>query len=87
VFERGQDSQRCAFYQRAYDSLCPADWVEEWEELREKGLWWVGVGAMLDGWMVGPRAVRGREKGMIGHSAQVGESLQQQQQQQQLWLH
>ncbi|KIZ05207.1 cytochrome c oxidase subunit VIb [Monoraphidium neglectum] len=39
VFERGTEADRCNFYKRAYESMCPADWVEEWEELREKGLW------------------------------------------------
>jgi len=52
VFERGAESERCAFYQRAYESLCPADWVEEWEELREKGLWWVVVGVLVCGVVV-----------------------------------
>jgi hypothetical protein len=41
TFERGEGAERCAFYKRAYESLCPAEWVEEWQELREKGLWWV----------------------------------------------
>lgn len=39
VFERGEDHARCQFYQKAYQSLCPADWLESWNELREKGLW------------------------------------------------
>jgi len=39
LFERGQDDQRCAFYKRAADSLCPADWVEEWDTLRQEGKW------------------------------------------------
>ncbi|KAF6265356.1 cytochrome c oxidase, subunit VIb [Scenedesmus sp. NREL 46B-D3] len=38
-FERGEDDKRCLFYQRAYKSMCPPDWVEEWEDLREQGLW------------------------------------------------
>eukprot|EP00775_Hariotina_reticulata_P010868 gene10869-11022_t len=38
-FERGSDDKRCQFYKRAYESLCPPDWVEEWEELRAQGLW------------------------------------------------
>lgn len=38
-FERGDGDQRCQFYKRAYESLCPPDWVEEWEELRANGLW------------------------------------------------
>ncbi|KAI8466850.1 MAG: cytochrome c oxidase, subunit VIb [Monoraphidium minutum] len=39
VFERGAEAQRCGFYKRAYESMCPEEWVDEWEELREKGLW------------------------------------------------
>ena len=39
VFERGPDAERCAFYRRAYESMCPEEWVEEWQELRDKGLW------------------------------------------------
>lgn len=39
VFERGEDHARCQFYQKAYESMCPADWLEAWNELREKGLW------------------------------------------------
>lgn len=27
VFERGEDHPRCQFYERSYQSLCPADWV------------------------------------------------------------
>eukprot|EP00199_Chlamydomonas_sp_CCMP681_P004570 CAMPEP_0119101100 /NCGR_PEP_ID=MMETSP1180-20130426/232_1 /TAXON_ID=3052 ORGANISM="Chlamydomonas cf sp, Strain CCMP681" /NCGR_SAMPLE_ID=MMETSP1180 /ASSEMBLY_ACC=CAM_ASM_000741 /LENGTH=143 /DNA_ID=CAMNT_0007085151 /DNA_START=79 /DNA_END=510 /DNA_ORIENTATION=+ len=37
--ERGEDHPRCVFYQRAYQSMCPSDWVENWQELRDKGLW------------------------------------------------
>ncbi|GAX78083.1 hypothetical protein CEUSTIGMA_g5525.t1 [Chlamydomonas eustigma] len=39
VFERGEDHPRCTFYQRSYLSMCPSDWLENWNELREKGLW------------------------------------------------
>lgn len=39
VYERGEEHQRCQFYQKAYQSLCPSDWLEAWSELREKGLW------------------------------------------------
>jgi hypothetical protein len=27
VFERGTEADRCNFYKRAYESMCPADWV------------------------------------------------------------
>lgn len=39
AFERGTDDTRCQFYKNAYESLCPPDWVDEWEELRQQGLW------------------------------------------------
>jgi len=39
LYERGREDERCKFYSRAYQSLCPQEWVEEWEELREQGLW------------------------------------------------
>jgi hypothetical protein len=28
-FERGEDDKRCLFYQRAYNSMCPPEWVSE----------------------------------------------------------
>jgi len=39
AFERGEEHPRCQFYQKAYQAMCPADWLEAWNELREKGLW------------------------------------------------
>mmetsp|Transcript_37278 Transcript_37278/g.82942 ORF Transcript_37278/g.82942 Transcript_37278/m.82942 type:complete len:148 (-) Transcript_37278:504-947(-) len=39
VYERGEEDKRCQFYQRSYQAMCPADWLENWAELREKGLW------------------------------------------------
>nr|ABD64590.1 mitochondrial cytochrome c oxidase subunit 6b [Chlamydomonas sp. ICE-L] len=39
IHERGEDHARCQFYQSAYQSLCPSDWLENWTELREQGLW------------------------------------------------
>uniref|UniRef100_A0A7R9V159 Uncharacterized protein n=1 Tax=Chlamydomonas euryale TaxID=1486919 RepID=A0A7R9V159_9CHLO len=39
VFERGDDHPRCQFYERAYMSMCPSDWLENWNEMCEKGLW------------------------------------------------
>lgn len=39
AFERGAEDPRCEFYKNAYLSLCPPDWVEEWEELRQNGIW------------------------------------------------
>ncbi|KAJ9527552.1 hypothetical protein QJQ45_025828 [Haematococcus lacustris] len=37
--ERGEDHPRCVFYQRAYQSLCPSDWLDTWQEMRDNGLW------------------------------------------------
>jgi hypothetical protein len=57
TFERGEGAERCAFYKRAYESLCPAEWVEEWQELREQGLWWVDAPRVLRAlWL--PRVLR-----------------------------
>ncbi|GIL89910.1 hypothetical protein Vretimale_17953 [Volvox reticuliferus] len=39
IYERGEEHARCQFYQKAYQSLCPSEWLESWQELREKGLW------------------------------------------------
>lgn len=39
LFERAEEDARCKFYKRAYESMCPAQWVEEWQELRDNGLW------------------------------------------------
>ncbi|KAG2497078.1 hypothetical protein HYH03_005073 [Edaphochlamys debaryana] len=39
IYERGEEHPRCKFYHNAYMSLCPSEWVESWQELREKGLW------------------------------------------------
>ncbi|KXZ41447.1 hypothetical protein GPECTOR_463g373 [Gonium pectorale] len=39
IYERGEEHARCQFYQKAYQSMCPSEWVESWQELREKGLW------------------------------------------------
>eukprot|EP00216_Chloropicon_sp_CCMP2111_P003740 CAMPEP_0198234464 /NCGR_PEP_ID=MMETSP1446-20131203/478_1 /TAXON_ID=1461542 ORGANISM="Unidentified sp, Strain CCMP2111" /NCGR_SAMPLE_ID=MMETSP1446 /ASSEMBLY_ACC=CAM_ASM_001112 /LENGTH=111 /DNA_ID=CAMNT_0043915249 /DNA_START=71 /DNA_END=406 /DNA_ORIENTATION=- len=35
--EKGEDAEDCKFYQRAYRSLCPGDWVSKWNEEREAG--------------------------------------------------
>lgn len=29
VFERGEEDDRCKFYQRAFKSLCPPEWVSD----------------------------------------------------------
>eukprot|EP00882_Tetradesmus_deserticola_P000935 GHRQ01001015.1.p1 GENE.GHRQ01001015.1~~GHRQ01001015.1.p1 ORF type:complete len:171 (+),score=51.87 GHRQ01001015.1:121-633(+) len=33
-FERGEDDKRCLFYQRAYNSMCPPDWVSARQQSR-----------------------------------------------------
>ena len=33
----GQDAAECQKYFRAYNSLCPEQWVEKWEEQIENG--------------------------------------------------
>ena len=35
--EKDPESNECKFYQKAYRSLCPAEWVEQWNEERENG--------------------------------------------------
>uniref|UniRef100_A0A7S0VJ52 Uncharacterized protein n=1 Tax=Polytomella parva TaxID=51329 RepID=A0A7S0VJ52_9CHLO len=37
--ERGEEAARCQFYKKAYQGLCPTEWIEAWNELREKALW------------------------------------------------
>jgi cytochrome c oxidase subunit 6b len=39
VAEKGEDAPECKFYQRAYRSLCPSEWVEGWNTAREEGNW------------------------------------------------
>ena len=35
--EKDPESNECRFYQKAYRSLCPSEWVEQWNEERENG--------------------------------------------------
>ncbi|CAL8471171.1 g10713 [Coccomyxa elongata] len=37
--EAGEDDDKCKFYQRAYRSICPGEWVERWNEARDAGNW------------------------------------------------
>mmetsp|Transcript_384 Transcript_384/g.984 ORF Transcript_384/g.984 Transcript_384/m.984 type:complete len:120 (+) Transcript_384:112-471(+) len=37
VKEKGEGSDDCTFYQKAYWSLCPNEWVTKWNEEREAG--------------------------------------------------
>ena len=36
---KSEDDPECKFYQRAYRSMCPSEWVERWNEQRETGTW------------------------------------------------
>lgn len=33
-----KDEGYCAWYKNAYTRLCPNDWIEKWDEQREKGI-------------------------------------------------
>merc|ERR1712157_620731 len=33
--EKGEDAEDCAFFQKAYRSMCPSIWVEKWNEERD----------------------------------------------------
>merc|ERR1712178_82931 len=35
--QKDPESEECKFYQKAYRSLCPSEWVEQWNEERENG--------------------------------------------------
>lgn len=37
---KSEDDPECKFYQRAYRSMCPSEWVEKWNEQRENGTWY-----------------------------------------------
>ncbi|GBG59302.1 hypothetical protein CBR_g32315 [Chara braunii] len=37
IKEKGEDNPACTKFARYYRSLCPAEWVEKWNEQREKG--------------------------------------------------
>ncbi|CAD7696203.1 unnamed protein product [Ostreobium quekettii] len=34
-----KSEEECTFYKKCYQSLCPNEWVERWEEQREEGTW------------------------------------------------
>ena len=34
---RGEDYAPCQFFNRSYHTLCPADWIEKWDDARERG--------------------------------------------------
>jgi len=35
---KGEDYEPCYWYFFAYNQLCPNDWIEKWNEQREKGI-------------------------------------------------
>ncbi|GMH32526.1 hypothetical protein BSKO_00360 [Bryopsis sp. KO-2023] len=43
IKEKGEDAESyegtCTFYKKCYESLCPTEWIERWEEQREEGTW------------------------------------------------
>ncbi|CAD7704472.1 unnamed protein product [Ostreobium quekettii] len=34
-----KSEEQCTFYKKCYQSLCPIEWIERWEEQREEGTW------------------------------------------------
>ena len=39
VAQKGEGAPECEAYQKAYRSLCPAEWLAKWAEQRESGAW------------------------------------------------
>eukprot|EP00210_Caulerpa_lentillifera_P001624 g1562.t1 len=37
--EKDEESEECMFYKRCYETICPDEWIERWEEMREEGIW------------------------------------------------
>ena len=35
--EKGKDKYPCQWFKKTYESLCPSDWKEQWDGLREEG--------------------------------------------------
>ncbi|KAK9800342.1 hypothetical protein WJX73_006356 [Symbiochloris irregularis] len=38
--QKDEADPECKFYQKAYRSLCPGEWVDSWNEQREAGTWY-----------------------------------------------
>ena len=34
---KGEEFEPCKFFWKNFTALCPVDWVERWDEQREKG--------------------------------------------------
>lgn len=39
VAESSEEDDKCKFFARSYRSICPAEWVERWNEQRDEGNW------------------------------------------------
>jgi cytochrome c oxidase subunit 6b len=39
INERGEDDFECKAKGRTYRSICPSEWLAQWNELREEGKW------------------------------------------------
>jgi cytochrome c oxidase subunit 6b len=39
IHDKGEEDRKCVFYKQSYQSMCPSEWVENWMEMREAGLW------------------------------------------------
>mmetsp|Transcript_9288 Transcript_9288/g.22382 ORF Transcript_9288/g.22382 Transcript_9288/m.22382 type:complete len:120 (-) Transcript_9288:161-520(-) len=37
IKEKGEEAEDCKFYQKAYRTLCPDEWIAKWNEERENG--------------------------------------------------
>ncbi|PKI82332.1 Cox12p [Malassezia vespertilionis] len=37
VNKKGEDFEPCQFFFKAYNSLCPNEWISKWDEQRENG--------------------------------------------------
>lgn len=39
INEKGDGSDECKYHKKFVNSICPNEWVENWEELRSDGRW------------------------------------------------
>lgn len=35
---KGEDFAPCKVFWKTYNALCPLDWIEKWDDQREKGI-------------------------------------------------
>ncbi|GJP38419.1 hypothetical protein CLOM_g22858 [Closterium sp. NIES-68] len=38
IAEKGEGASECQKYAKSYRTLCPAEWIDKWNEEREKGI-------------------------------------------------